>query len=239
MFSVIFEVNRKPDKADAYLDLAMGLKPVLRGIDGFIDNERFESQLRPGWLLSHSTWRDEKSVIRWRTEQKHHFTQERGRFEIFSDYHLRVGEITADTAPPVPLIQQRFDESQIGAARYVTLTELTVDEAEIDARAKTLAQDLGVPEHDPALLDRDIYKSISAIYPDDRAYRPGKLALLLTWRSAESARWTPKPGERRHRSIRVVRDYGMFDRREAPQYYDDVKDARPTLHPQPRADTRA
>src|SRR5229473_7734969 len=75
MFSVIFEVNPKQEKFDLYLDLAKGLKPILEGIDGFIDNERFESTRRPGWILSHSTWRDEKSVVRWRTVAKHHDTQ--------------------------------------------------------------------------------------------------------------------------------------------------------------------
>src|SRR3954463_13179788 len=100
MFSVIFEVKRKPERNEEYLKLAMGLKPVLRTIDGFIDNERFESQIKPGWLLSHSTWRDEKSVVRWRTEGRHHQVQEQGRFEIFEDYHLRVGEIVSDTSPP-------------------------------------------------------------------------------------------------------------------------------------------
>jgi hypothetical protein len=30
----------------------------------------------------------------------------------------------------------------------------------------------------------------------------------------------------RFRRVRVVRDYGMFDRREAPQYYPLVKDVR-------------
>jgi heme-degrading monooxygenase HmoA len=63
MFSVIFEVNPKQEKFDLYLDLAKGLKPILEGIDGFIDNERFESTRRRGWILSHSTWRDEKSVV--------------------------------------------------------------------------------------------------------------------------------------------------------------------------------
>ena len=55
MFSVIFEVHPKQEKFDLYLDLAKGLKPILEGIDGFIDNERFESTRRLGWILSHST----------------------------------------------------------------------------------------------------------------------------------------------------------------------------------------
>ena len=75
MFSVIFEVHPKQEKFDLYLELAKGLRPILEGIDGFIDNERFESTRRPGWILSHSTWRDEKSVVRWRTVGKHHDIQ--------------------------------------------------------------------------------------------------------------------------------------------------------------------
>jgi heme-degrading monooxygenase HmoA len=83
MFSVIFEVHPKQEKFDLYLELAKGLRPILEAIDGFIDNERFESTHRPGWILSHSTWRDEKSVVRWRTVGKHHDTQQRGRDEVF------------------------------------------------------------------------------------------------------------------------------------------------------------
>ena len=33
----------------------------------------------------------------------------------------------------------------------------------------------------------------------------------------------------RLRRVRVVRDYGMFDRREAPQYYPDAR-GRQTIH---------
>ena len=33
------------------------------------------------------------------------------------------------------------------------------------------------------------------------------------------------PEEARLRRVRVVRDYGMFDRREAPQFYPDAKGA--------------
>src|ERR1700736_3078832 len=126
MFSVIFEVHPRQEKFDLYLDLAKGLKPILEGIDGFIDNERFKSSRRPGWILSHSTWRDEKSVVRWRTVAIHHDTQQRGRDEVFQDYHLRVGEIVADTAPPASgsLVEQRLDETEIGQAKFVTLTEV-------------------------------------------------------------------------------------------------------------------
>jgi hypothetical protein len=54
------------------------------------------------------------------------------------------------------------------------------------------------------------------------------MALLVAWKDAKSAStWKPKQPDGvdalRHRSVRVIRDYGRFDRREAPQYYPDVK----------------
>jgi heme-degrading monooxygenase HmoA len=121
MFAVIFEVQPKTGKFDDYLDLAKFLKPKLEAIEGFIDNERFESKRSKGRVLSLSTWADEKAVIRWRTQGEHHGVQEKGRFEVFEDYHLRVGEITADTGPPkgIAVREQRFDATEIGKAKVV------------------------------------------------------------------------------------------------------------------------
>lgn len=214
MFSVIFEVHPRPERFDLYLDLAKELKPILEGIDGFIDNERFESTRRPGWILSHSTWRDEKSVVRWRTLAKHHDTQARGRAEVFQDYHLRVGEIVADTAPPAgaSLVEQRLDETEIGPAKFVTLTEV---QPQPGMTAAALPDWLRLDREARNLIDYDVFASI---------YNKGKLVLLASWRDRPAAeQFTPAVGvgadQLRHRLVRVVRDYGMFDRRESPQYY--------------------
>jgi heme-degrading monooxygenase HmoA len=83
MLAGIFEVQLKKERWNDYLDLTKYLKPKLEAIDGFIDNERFESKRTKGRVLSLSTWRDEKAVVRWRTQGEHHGVQERGRFEIF------------------------------------------------------------------------------------------------------------------------------------------------------------
>src|ERR1700745_2970170 len=99
MFAVIFEVQPKADKFDDYLDLAQFLKPKLEAIEGFIDNERFESKRSKGRVLSLSTWADEKALIRWRTQGEHHGVQEKGRSEGFEDYLLRGREIRGDTVP--------------------------------------------------------------------------------------------------------------------------------------------
>jgi heme-degrading monooxygenase HmoA len=231
MFSVIFEVLPNEGKKDAYLDLAKHLKPILETIDGFVDNERFESRLRPGWVLSHSTWRDEKSVVRWRTEGEHHAVQSKGRFEIFQDYHLRVGDVTADTDPPreAPIEERRFDETEVGTAKVVTFTEITPRKGVAFAnQADLLPAHLGLDLSSGTIAGHDVWASI---------YNPGKMALLVAWADVKAARlWTPRIidgiEKLRHRSVRIVRDYGRFDRREAPQYYEDVK-GRKTLHPEP------
>jgi heme-degrading monooxygenase HmoA len=220
MFSVIFEVHPNDGRKDDYLELAKQLKPILETIDGFVDNERFESKLRPGWVLSHSTWRDEKSVVRWRTEGEHHVVQGKGRFEIFQDYHLRVGDVTADTDPPkaAPVHERRFDETEITPVKGAAFAN----------QADLLPAHLGLDVNSGAVVDHDVWASI---------YNPGKMALLVAWRDPKAAQaWTPKKIEGieklRHRKVRVVRDYGRFDRREAPQFYADVK-GRETRHSEP------
>jgi heme-degrading monooxygenase HmoA len=228
MFSVIFEVHPKKEQFDLYLALAKDLKPILQGIDGFVDNERFESAHRPGWILSHSTWRDEKSVVRWRTVAKHHEIQQRGRDDVFQDYHLRVGEVVSDTAPPdgATLVEQRLDETEVGAGKFATLTEVLPASAGAGSLAPSeLADRLSLDRRHPALIDHDVFSSI---------YNAGKLALLATWRDRNSAeQFEPQllteADTVRHRVVRIVRDYGMFDRRESPQYYPDIPRG-PTVH---------
>lgn len=200
MFAVIFVVQPKADRWDQYLDLAKQLRPELERIDGFIDNERFRSQRTQGRLLSLSIWADEKAVIRWRTHAMHHTVQEKGRTEVFDDYHLRVGEITSDTdLPPVHrLDQQRFDATEVGAAKLVSLSEAT---------------DPGLLAYTPLTGDAEMFESITT---------PGKHLLLRSWHDEAAAEaWRPR-APARHRRVRVIRDYGLVDRREAPQFYPAV-----------------
>src|SRR3984957_9598114 len=125
MFAVVFEVQPKPSQRDAYLGYAKMLRPELEQVDGFIDNIRYGSLTREGWVLSLSNWRDEKSVVRWRTSMRHHEVQELGRGEVLEDYHLRVGQITRDTRIPegYELHEQRLDETEVGEGTTVTLIE--------------------------------------------------------------------------------------------------------------------
>jgi heme-degrading monooxygenase HmoA len=221
MFTVVFEVHPAPGKKDAYLGLAKRLRPILETIDGFLDNERFESKRREGWVLSLSTWRDEKSVVRWRSQGEHHNIQGQGRNGIFSDYHLRVCEVTADSRPPEGLrvIEQRLDESEVGESKALAITEVSpLPGATFSAHPDRLPGHVGFDAHALGLTEYDVFESIT---------NAGKMLLLTSWKSADAcARWAPTRfagiAELRHRRVRSVRDYGMFDRREAPQFFPDA-----------------
>jgi heme-degrading monooxygenase HmoA len=216
MFAVVFEVNPKPEQWDAYLGYARLLRPELERVNGFVDNERFSSLRRQGWMLSLSIWRDEKAVVRWRTSANHHEIQHKGRTGVFRDYHLRVGEITADNRLPAgeTLREQRLDETA-ATAKLICLTEGIVENLPTEPGAAAVTEKLGAPSGVPGLVDWDVFASI---------YQEGKYILLTSWRDgAAAAEWHgPTSGDFRHRRVRVIRDFGMFDRAEAPQYFPDV-----------------
>jgi len=216
MFAVIFEVDPKEARRDEYFDLARMLKPMLETIDGFVDIDRFASRRSKERVLSLSTWRDEEAVIRWRIHAQHRRAQEKGRSEIFADYRLRVGQVTADTQPPesASVALPRFDDTEDADTKVVTVTEVTVHAQGHAAGRALSAADLGLDGNAMGLLDHEVFASV---------YHPGKLVLLASWRDAEAATaWMPiKPAAAaafRHRHVRIIRDYGMFERREAPQH---------------------
>ena len=221
MFAVIFEVQPRSDRWETYLGLAGALRPELVATDGFIDNVRYGSKRRDGWVLSLSTWRDEKALIRWRTNAPHHAAQEQGRAEVFRDYHLRVGQVTEDSAPPSghAVREQRLDETEQGGAKLISLIEMRrpAGLAE-DTSPVSVARHLGLTDGAHGLVEWDVFEAILT---------PGALLLMLAWRDVAAAIEGERgiPSDARHRRVRVVRDYGMFRRHEAPQYYPDV--ARP------------
>jgi len=96
MIAVIFEVHPANGRLENYLKIAAEMRPLLEQIDGFISVERFQSLTEPTKLLSLSFFRDEEAVKNWRTLIAHRGAQAKGRDGIFSDYRLRVAEVTRD-----------------------------------------------------------------------------------------------------------------------------------------------
>ncbi|SOE98947.1 Heme-degrading monooxygenase HmoA [Burkholderia sp. OK233] len=226
MFSAMLEVNPEVEQFDAYLGMAKMLRPELEAIDGFVDNTRYASLTRQGWLLSLSSWRDEKSLIRWRVTANHHKVQQAARDRVFADYRLRIGQTVADTRVPAgqTLVEQRLDTTETGMGKAVTLLDAKyapdwVKQAGADAVAKSLGLDTG----ESSLIAWDAF---------DALMTPGDVIAVATWADLEAAeafeRNAPLPEGVRLRHIRIVREYGMFDRREAPQYFAEAQpEARP------------
>lgn len=226
MFEVIFEVRPRPSHWESYLATAASLKPILQSQRGFLENVRYGSLTRPGWLLSLSDWEDEKALIRWRTQGKHHNAQDQGRTTILEDYHLRVGEVQSETGPngtksAHDYEQKRFDETETGEAKALSLVKIKLDpqgdkEVPRDVKAVLEALDFRPPSA-TGLVSWDAFEAILT---------PGDIILLCAWSDANAAERYCEESFRsalQIRQVRVIRDYGMSDRAEAPQYYPDVK----------------
>jgi heme-degrading monooxygenase HmoA len=89
----------------------------------------------------------------------------------------------------------RFDETETGLARAASIIEGPAAQA---------------PPDTPGLVNWDLFDGI--LDPQDRL-------LLLYWHDAHAMQaWAPQAGTRR-RDVRIVRDYGLHDRAEAPQFH--------------------
>ena len=80
-----------------------------------------------------------------------------------------------------------------------------------------VAKWLGLAPNASGLVAWDVFDAVLV---------PGDIILLMSWRDHSTAeafegKVSLQDGARLRR-VRMVRDYGMFDRREAPKYYPDI-----------------
>jgi len=221
MFSVVFEVKPRAGKSDDYLSNAAMLWSELERIDGFIDNLRYRSLTRDGWILSLSNWKDEKSLVRWRTNATHHGVQALGRSEIFEDYHLRVGQVAADNHVPIgyALDEPRTDLTEVGEGSVITMISAKrPPEFKSTDNPVDCSEFLGLDPYAADMVSWDVFEAVLT---------PGDLILMMTWKDDDASlkyddALVELPKGSRTRRIRIIRDYGMSDRREAPQYFPAV-----------------
>lgn len=216
MYCVLFEVQFEPANSDAYFKIAGSLRPELEKVEGFIHNERFASTSRPNTYISYSTWDSERSLVKWRTHAKHHYSQAKGRTEIFADYKIRIGARVADAAAPedIAMIPHRFEETQRSDIKSVVLAEFDT----AIARPQSAS-----PQ--PTPQSREMFDSVVA---SDKSLE------LTGWSSEQQAdsylRGISQPalsGIIRARHFRIIRDYSLLDREEAPQYFPPVRKSSP------------
>jgi heme-degrading monooxygenase HmoA len=203
MIALFFEVLPRPGQDGTYLEMAAHLKGALDESGGLEFLDRSRSANRPGWFLSHQFWRDEASMTRWRTNGAHHRAQACGRTDVLADYRLRVGVVVADVharlapgAMPVPPYAA-YNDPAAKTDRYV-LSVLS------SALITGIGGEAYASVYDPAL-------TVTVATPADMAEGHHLLTIARASPATSSARL-----------CLISRDYGMFDRAEAPQYFEPV-----------------
>lgn len=202
MISQLFEVQIKEGQIDRYLDLAASLKPTLEAMGGCLFLDRFKSLTRENVLLSYQIWRDEGSMVAWRVDAKHHGVQETGREHVFADYRIRIAQV---------LHEERLEKSAWRPERLSPYNYPKRRPPTFVVASESRSRELAVETP----WERDVFESV---------YRPGMFAHLVDVPSFDAGvglgrKLFAEATTDYFRVLEVMRDYGMFDRGEAPQYY--------------------
>ena len=210
MIGLFFEVQTREGHRDRYLDLAASLKPALDAIGGCLFIDRFRSLTRENLLLSYQIWQDEGALAAWRVHGYHHKVQEIGREKVFSDYRIRVAQVIHEARPGQAVWQPDRRTPYNDPTRRPPTYVLAAESRRADLPAETEWQ-------------RDTFESV---------YREGRFAHLIDLPDIQSGiefgqRLFSDPTTEYFRVLEVMRDYGMYERAEAPQYYPPVERARP------------
>ena len=209
MIGLFFEVQTRPGHGNQYLDLAASLKPALEASGGCLSIERFRSLTRADLLLSHQIWQDEGALVAWRVHGHHHKVQEIGREKVFSDYRIRIAQVIHEARPGKPVWQPERRTPYNDPARRPPTYVLSVESKHAKLPVETEWR-------------RDAFESV---------YREGQFAHVIDLPDPQSgiefgSRLFDDPTIEYVRVFEVMRDYGMFERSEAPQYYPPVERVR-------------
>ena len=206
MIGLFFEVQTREGRRDQYLDLAASLKPELEKSGGCLFIDRFQSLTRANLLLSYQIWQDEGALTAWRVHGYHHKVQEIGREKVFSDYRIRIAQVIHEARPGRPVWQPDRRTPYNDPARRQP-TYLLV--------AESNSADL------PVATDwrRDAFSSV---------YREGRFAHLIDVPDPQAGAafgelLLGQSNTEYVRILEVMRDYSMYDRTEAPQFYPPVE----------------
>ena len=212
MIALFFEVTPRPGQDDRYLEIAAGLKPALETNGGIVFLDRFRSLSRPRTLLSHQIWQDEASLARWRANGRHYGAQTAGRTAVFEDYRLRIGVVVAarrepghatETAPGIA-----YNDPAAKPERFVVVVRSTgIAFASGDGKSSS-------DEGSSGETWRSVYNDASFAWVAAVPDRAAGLAIIH--------RASADPCVSAAQLCLVSRDYGMFDRHEAPQYFPEA-----------------
>lgn len=205
MHALLFEMEPRSGHESHYFKHAEALRPLLAQHAGLLFIERFKSVARPNVILSHSHWRDEASLAKWRSDPDHHRSQSAGRNKHFKDYRLRISHVLKmmrhDAKPEVWPVDGAYADVEAIPARFLTIVASHGDPVDLG----------GEPFHS-VTVDGNFLCVTDA---NSRDHGDEMIAEAMTNPHTMSAMLAL-----------VSRDYGMFERAEAPQYFPDAKASR-------------
>ena len=199
MIALFFEVTPKAGQDGRYLEIAATLRPELDKSGGVTFLDRFRSLSRPRTLLSHQLWQDEASLARWRANGRHYGAQTAGRTAVFEDYRLRVGPVVAAREANGVIFETPAGIAYNDPARKSERLMVVV-------RCEGEAFAAAGGETWQSVYDAKRFALVAAV--------PDRAAGLDLMRLASSM-----PNVAAAQLCLVSRDYGMFERGEAPQYF--------------------
>lgn len=192
MQSVLFDVLPKPGHVEQYFSMAAHLKPIVEQNPGFISVERFSNLQNQNWYLSFSCWKDEESLAQWRCQPDHNGAQVCGRNKVFDDYRLRVSA-------------QRDDQEIIRPSQRERILLLLGPFDEVQAAIEASSYLCWSGKSYRGVLDPK--RGLSIFEFEQNEEIPPQLLQPASLNRVQSM-W-----------FGVVRDYGMYDRAEAPAQF--------------------
>lgn len=189
MHALFFEVRPHPGHLRHYFDHVDQLRPALARHEGLAFLDRYGACDDADLLLSHQLWESEEAIVTWRRDAGHRRSQTAGRQQHFADYRIRVGA--------------RVRHWQAGALDTVTSVQ--------------------APDGLPCIVA--LYGGETVAVPGFRAFESvnhaGRFVALASADDRENARvlfdgHLGLPGLEAAAIYAIRRDYGQFDRAQAP-----------------------
>ncbi|MCR9215006.1 MAG: antibiotic biosynthesis monooxygenase [Proteobacteria bacterium] len=199
MQALLFEMKPRAGHEDNYFSHAAKLRPLLDQEEGLIFIDRFKSVSRSGVILSHSLWQDEAAIARWRTHPQHHNSQAAGRNKHFEDYRLRISHVLeyVSKGQEAKSWSAEGAYSKSGSPRFLVIVSSQ-----------------GAPYSDQgesfvSVNSEDAYANIIDVETEAAGRE-----ILASFENTPNAQTAVL--------CLVSRDYGMFNRAQAPQYFPPV-----------------
>ena len=192
MYALFFEVRPKPGHLPHYFAHVERLRPALARHTGLLFLDRYRSLTDDAILLSHQHWRDEAAILGWRRDSLHLQSQQAGRYQHFADYRIRVASLVCQW------VDGQFSEAAQDQIEGP-------DEGRFVIAAYSQATEGTAPAHAgfESVNRQGAFISLQAV--------PNRSLAQASVRASSHL-----PGMQSARAFRVVRDYGMLEREEAP-----------------------